>query len=200
MPAKARTKPAEERRDDLLNAAEHLFVRQGVAPTTIEQITSGAGVAKGSFYLHFTSKEDVVAALRLRFAVRIGSEISVAVDRIAADDWRGRLAAWATACADAYALLAPLHAVVFSEVPPRNSDGLADNPLIDDLAQLLAAGSAAEAWSVDDPLFTAIFLFNALHGVILDATRYGGRDELNRRIVDHSARLVGPPVSASSRA
>jgi hypothetical protein len=31
---------------------------------------------------------------------------------------------------------------------------------------LLAAGSREGAWSLKEPAFTAIFLFNALHGVV----------------------------------
>jgi AcrR family transcriptional regulator len=194
VPSKPRTKPADERRDDLMNAAERLFLDHGVAATTIEQITSGAGVAKGSFYLHFTAKEDVVAALRLRFAERVGGIIASAVDRVAGDDWRGRLAAWLTACAQGYATFASLHDMVFHDVPPPTHAGLADNPLIDGLTQLLAAGDAAGAWRLEEPRFTAVFLFNALHGVILDAGRYGGSAALARRIVDHGFRLVGLPT------
>ena len=38
--ARPRTKPPQERRDELIHAAYRLFLEQGVAPTTIEQITS----------------------------------------------------------------------------------------------------------------------------------------------------------------
>ena len=50
-----------------MDAAEKLFLEQGVAPTTVEQITDGAGVAKGTFYLYFSSKEDILSALGDRF-------------------------------------------------------------------------------------------------------------------------------------
>ena len=70
MPARSasrRTKPAEERREDLIAAAAHLFQINGIEPTTVEQITAEAGVAKGTFYLYFSSKDDVVNALRDQF-------------------------------------------------------------------------------------------------------------------------------------
>lgn len=188
---KPRTKPAEERREDLMNAAERLFIDQGVASTTIEQITSGAGVAKGSFYLHFAAKEDVVEGLRQRFVDTLLHAITTAVEQQADAEWDERLAAWATACAKGYAESARLHEVVFHDVPPPTQDGLADNVLIDDLARLLAAGSATKAWTIADARFTAVFLFNALHGVILDAVRKERMDGLDRRIVDHCFRLVG---------
>ncbi len=123
-----------------MNAAERLFLDQGVASTTIEQITAGAGVAKGSFYLHFSSKEDVVGGLRQRFVATLLDTIKAAVERRADGDWSGKLAAWAAACGRGYAASARLHEIVFHDVPPPSLDGLADNILIDDLTRLLADG------------------------------------------------------------
>lgn len=53
-----------ERRADLLQAAVERFSARGIERTTIDEIVSAAGVAKGTFYLYFDSKEQVVAALR----------------------------------------------------------------------------------------------------------------------------------------
>src|SRR5215468_10195601 len=100
--SRPRTKPPEERRDELMNAARRLFLKQGVGPTTIEQITSGAGVAKGTFYLYFSSKEDVLAALADRYGDDLLVSIKAAIAQRANDDWRGKLAAWATATISAY--------------------------------------------------------------------------------------------------
>lgn len=174
-----------------MNAAERMFLDQGVASTTIEQITTGAGVAKGSFYLHFDSKEDVVEGLRRRFVGRLLDAIEAAVEEQPDEDWSGKLAAWATTCGSVYAESVRLHDIVFTDVPPPTQDGLADNVLIDNLAQLLADGGAAKAWAIDDVRFTAVFLFNALHGVILDAARTGRADAIQRKIVAHCFRLVG---------
>jgi AcrR family transcriptional regulator len=41
----------------IFSAAIALFREQGFAATTVEQITSAAGVAKGTFFAHFASKE-----------------------------------------------------------------------------------------------------------------------------------------------
>ena len=38
-------------------AAQHLFETRGFAATTVDDIVSRAGVAKGAFYHHFESKE-----------------------------------------------------------------------------------------------------------------------------------------------
>ncbi len=165
---KPRTKPAEERREDLMNSAERLFLEQGVGATTIEQITTGADVAKGTFYLHFSSKEDVLEALRNRFIASLLESIRQAVDKQKEDDWQGRLAAWCKACVSAYLDAARLHHVVFYEVPPPTREGLTNNVIIDYLTDLLAGGARAKAWSVTSPRLTAVFLFSAFHGVIVE--------------------------------
>src|SRR5690349_20696006 len=43
---------------DLLRAAEEVFAERGLDHAKVEQITERAGHSKGSFYLHFSSKED----------------------------------------------------------------------------------------------------------------------------------------------
>jgi AcrR family transcriptional regulator len=43
---------------DLLRAAETVFAERGLDHAKVEEITERAGHSKGSFYLHFSSKED----------------------------------------------------------------------------------------------------------------------------------------------
>lgn len=57
-----RVRPAQERRRDLLDAALTVFTQRGVAETTVEELTRAAGMSKGSFYLHFGTKEELAAA------------------------------------------------------------------------------------------------------------------------------------------
>jgi AcrR family transcriptional regulator len=164
-----RTKPAAERRGELMNAAQKLFLKQGVAPTTIEQITSAADVAKGTFYLHFSSKDDIRIALDDRFAQQLLARIKAAVAQQRNDDWAGKLAAWASACAAGYLASIRLHDVLFYGSRPPTRQGLVDNIVIDDLAALLKAGTDAAAWQVDDPRSAAVFIFSGHHGVVDDA-------------------------------
>ena len=88
---KPRTKPPEERREELMDAAQALFVKKGVVQTTIEQITVAAGAAKGTFYLHFSSKDDVLAALPSRWLTTYSAKIQAAIDRRPSADWTSRL-------------------------------------------------------------------------------------------------------------
>ena len=60
----------EEKRQELLNAAEKLFCAKGYEGTSVQDILNVAEMSKGGFYHHFTSKEDVIKALCARRAER----------------------------------------------------------------------------------------------------------------------------------
>jgi AcrR family transcriptional regulator len=182
-----------------MNSAERIFLEKGVGETTIEEITQGADVAKGTFYLHFSSKADVLEALRARFVQGVLDAIIEEVGRQGGKDWGGKLAAWAKACAVAYLDAARLHHLVFAAAPPPAREGLTRNILIDHLTHLLADGAREDAWSANDPRFTAILLFNALHGVVnepgIDGKRRSRR-KLLRAIDEHFLRSLGLPLGA----
>jgi AcrR family transcriptional regulator len=48
------------RRSQILDAARQNFAKQGVAETTVDAIAKTAGVAKGTVYLYFGSKDEVL--------------------------------------------------------------------------------------------------------------------------------------------
>ncbi|MEM9255782.1 MAG: TetR/AcrR family transcriptional regulator [Pseudomonadota bacterium] len=52
-----------ETRHQLMTAGRRLFIEQGVTNVSIDAITRTAGVAKGSFYNHFDSREALFDAL-----------------------------------------------------------------------------------------------------------------------------------------
>jgi AcrR family transcriptional regulator len=51
---------AERTRARIREAANGLFLAQGVEATTVDAIVNAAGVSKGTFYLHFDRKEDLL--------------------------------------------------------------------------------------------------------------------------------------------
>lgn len=57
---------AEATREAILDAAEGLFLERGVSATTLEQIARRAGVTRGAIYWHFSSKPDLLVAMRQR--------------------------------------------------------------------------------------------------------------------------------------
>lgn len=51
------------RRTQILDAARQSFLRHGIAGATVEGIARAAGVAKGTVYLYYKSKEDILRQL-----------------------------------------------------------------------------------------------------------------------------------------
>ena len=51
------------RRAELVSAASRVFAERGVANTAVSDIVKSAGIAQGTFYLYFDSKNDIVLAV-----------------------------------------------------------------------------------------------------------------------------------------
>lgn len=58
-----RERQRQEREQLILRAAADLFVERGYHDTSMEDIATRVGIAKGTVYLHFASKEDLTLAL-----------------------------------------------------------------------------------------------------------------------------------------
>ena len=70
----------ETRRTELVDAALSLFMANGVATTSVDDIVQAAGAAKGTFYLYFSTRDDVVNAV----AERIVDGVAARVEAVAA--------------------------------------------------------------------------------------------------------------------
>ncbi len=66
-PPDPRTQPRQRRKDarphELLEAALALFVEKGFAATRAEEVAQRAGVSKGTLYLYYPSKEELLKAV-----------------------------------------------------------------------------------------------------------------------------------------
>ena len=60
-------KPPDQRRQEILEAATQLFRARGFEVTTVQAIAGKAGVAAGTVYLYFPSKEAILVALKEDF-------------------------------------------------------------------------------------------------------------------------------------
>jgi AcrR family transcriptional regulator len=61
----------EIRRQQVLDAATWVFARKGYRRAGVSEIITRAGIARGTFYLYFDSKEDVLLAVLHEFHARI---------------------------------------------------------------------------------------------------------------------------------
>jgi len=72
----------QERADRILDAAAELILRWGYKKTTIDDIAKQAGVAKGTIYLHWKTREDLFLALLTREDLKLAEDMK---QRIASD-------------------------------------------------------------------------------------------------------------------
>lgn len=128
----------EQRHAAVLEAAQSLFLAQGVESTSIDAIAKRAGVAKGTVYLYFASKEHIARELETRFNARIVDRA-----RTAATNTSGSIAevveAWCVELVESYLDELDVHDMLFYGRGPASREDIAENALIDDLTALLAA-------------------------------------------------------------
>lgn len=64
-------KTAGERKNEILDAADELFGQKGFEGTSTNDILEKVGIARGTLYHHFKSKEEIMDALIERYGARL---------------------------------------------------------------------------------------------------------------------------------
>ena len=64
------------RRNEILDTAQDFFSEKGYGATSISDIIQSAGIAKGTFYHYFKSKEDLLDQLVQRFTINIEDKLN----------------------------------------------------------------------------------------------------------------------------
>ena len=82
-PCLFRRRRKDARPAELLEAALTLFVEKGFSATRSEEVAKAAGVSKGTLYLYFPSKEELLKAVIQHF---LGAEIEAGIQEAAAAD------------------------------------------------------------------------------------------------------------------
>jgi AcrR family transcriptional regulator len=82
-PPTLRQRRKDARPSELLDAALALFVEKGFAATRSEEVAARAGVSKGTLYLYFPSKEELLKAV-IRHTLM--ADIARGAERIAQED------------------------------------------------------------------------------------------------------------------
>lgn len=75
----ANSKEAEERKKEILDVAEELFTVKGYDSTSTTDILERVGIARGTLYYHFNSKEEILDALIDRIMQGMVSNIHLAL-------------------------------------------------------------------------------------------------------------------------
>ena len=73
-------KEPEERKEELIDAAEELFIVKGYENTSINDIVDKVGVAKGLFYYYFKAKDEILNAISNKYVQYIGGRLKGIVE------------------------------------------------------------------------------------------------------------------------
>jgi TetR/AcrR family transcriptional repressor of nem operon len=175
-----RRQPPDVRREQILDAAERVLVERGLAAATMADVAEAASVAKGTVYLYFESKAELLAGLRARYFERFAAMLG---KRPRAGEPGAALAArierLVTASYDFALANHELHHVLFHEAGFGEEDAFARARAV--MAELVEAGQATGELDVTDPVLATDFLLHGLHGVLASAT-HGPRPHRRRLI------------------
>jgi AcrR family transcriptional regulator len=173
--ATRRQREREAREGAILAAARDLFLRNGIAATTVDDVARACQLAKGTLYLYFSSKDEIAFAVLLEATEDLLAALRESLDPDAsALEQLQRLAVayhrHFLARPEAFRFMFALpHEAYAGRVGEDLLDrwAAAGNATLGLVAGLLRRADAAGDLDVDDPWSTAVALWSALTGVIV---------------------------------
>jgi len=183
-----RRQPPDVRREQILDAAQQVLLRRGPAAATMADVADAASVAKGTVYLYFASKAELLAGLRARYFERLTAVLDdpAAARRGAPPSVAARIQELVAASYDFALANHELHHVLFHDAGLGEQDTFARAR--DAVAELVATGAASGELDVPDPSLATDFVLHGLHGILVAATHRPRSHR--RRLVDGVTRLV----------
>ena len=183
--------PKEAVKDAILDATDRLLARFGYRKMTVEDIATEAGIGKGTIYLHFSSKEELVLSHIDRIVERLQDRLKEIArsDADAAERLRLMLLTRVLFRFDSIQhytqSLNDLLAVLRPGLLARRAQYFEAEAQI--FAEVLAAGRESGECSFDDAHATAHALLQATNGLLpysLSTSELGAREEVEQRVAD----------------
>jgi AcrR family transcriptional regulator len=162
-----RRQDPSSRREQLLDAAQAVLLSKGLRSTTVADVAETAGVAKGTTYLYFDSKDALLAGLRARYLERFVAALQSAPDAPA----EARLTTFVEGMYRVATEQRALHHALFHEAGFSEADAFGAVRAL--LEEILATGAANDELTIDDVQVTASFLLHGLHGLMVDDLHTG---------------------------
>ena len=79
--AERKEREKQQRREEIIRAAERVFFARGFAGATMDEIAERAELSKGTLYLYFSSKDDLYMAVAREGIKLLRKQTNAAVDR-----------------------------------------------------------------------------------------------------------------------
>ena len=183
--------PKSAVKDAILDATDRLLARFGYRKMTVDDIATEAGIGKGTIYLHFSSKEEVVLSHIDRIVERLQERLReiASSDATAAERLRQMLLTRVLFRFDSIQhytqSLNDLLAVLRPGLLARRAQYFDSEAKI--FAQVLNAGRQSGELSFDNDHATAHALLQATNGLLpysLSTTELGAREDVEQRAAD----------------
>ena len=178
-------------RERILGAAIVEFKRAGMSGADVHEIVSAAGVAHGTFFFHFPSKEHVLLELESREEARMAASFDRFLNR--PHDLVSALTEVVHLVAGLESTLGPLLfkellALHFSPTRP-NQDEWTDHPLIVLLVQEIErARGDGEVHPEVDAFYSAAFFLLGIYGVLTTMSTLDTRETMLAKLVATAVR------------
>ena len=153
----------EARRGELIDAAIRLLESGQNVTNWVQAVTAEADAAKGTFYVYFSSWEEMLVAVRDRVLRDYVDRFHQFAESTEPIDWWATLDAECAAAIDTIARPGGLHQAVFhfnSALAPVDDE----LDIIAAIGRALHRGMVAGAFRSVDPQIAATILFTVLHG------------------------------------
>ena len=178
------------RRDQILDAAEQALLARGIAAATMADVADAAGIAKGTVYLYFGSKADLLADLRTRYIERFSDTLAGALTGPARAKPMTRLDRFIEQFFDYAMAHRRMHHLLFHEAGFSEDDAFAGVRHL--LSDFITTGMADGYFAPADAGMPSGFVLSGLHDALVTALHAGDADlrryatgakELTRRLL-----------------
>ncbi len=193
VPTRRREAP-DVRRTQILDGAERVFVERGI-DAAMAEVAGVAGVAKGTVYLHFGSKAELLAELRARSLERFAATVGRALDGLHEPTTHAAVLQFAACLFDWSQENSALHHVLFHAAGVSEEDAFERGRTL--MSELVRGGVESGELHTVDPDLTAQFLLDGLHGLLM-ATMHPpkpDRRRFDRAVGELVPRVLGVALS-----
>jgi AcrR family transcriptional regulator len=176
------SKLPEERKHDLIDAAERLFVTKGYDQTAISDIVKEVKVAQGTFYYHFKSKADILEAVVNKSVLKMAEKVRLITEKDDIDPV-AKLNGFFDALVDFGRLNDELTSLVHREnnlILHQKMASTTLSVLVPLLSKIIRDGAVRGVFDVAHPVETAALIIVAVGGLFHDPNVLSDADHIQR--------------------